>query len=612
MKTNTITTLILFGVCSLFLISCFSPWTGNEDMGTITISFGGNNNGRAITWPPIDSLIDNIRHEAELIRINESDIDQSDSDQSDSNQLEIITFSFTGVGHHKENVIPGLWRINITAYLDDNEEPYAFGTNEVTVTAGENTQARITMFPNDQITEFFTPIAAAADLLALAEDPSKWSGLIILLENIDLNSISNWTPIGSVNDPFTGIFDGSGFTISNLRINSLLGSNLGLFGVIGEGAIVKDLTLENVNISGGINIGIVAGQNNGGLVENCHTSGNITGTIASFINGGNIGGIVGRNENGTVLNNTSDSNIDGIGNNFGGIVGFNNNGTVENCSSTGNVSGSNNVGGVVGSNSNGIVEGSFAAGTVSGIGNIIGGVAGLNENQGIVQNCYATGNVSGNSQIGGVVGLNQRSTVENSYAAGLVSGTTNVGGVAGMNLLSGLVQNCYAIGEVSGEDNIGGVVGLNQSEGIIQNCYAAGNVSGATNTGGVVGENNNSTVRNNAALNPLIISLGRTSRVVGINLNDGIINNNYGRYGMVVNNYSVIYGEPNESNGGNVDDEIVFEQTWWESANNWDYLSPWDFDNVWYFPNEDILPTLRGMYEADGHVQEPKLLPVED
>ena len=41
----------------------------------------------------------------------------------------------------------------------------------------------------------------------------------------------DFTPLGSVSDEFYGTFDGDGFTISNLTINSPASSDLGLFGV---------------------------------------------------------------------------------------------------------------------------------------------------------------------------------------------------------------------------------------------------------------------------------------------------------------------------------------------------------------------------------------------
>lgn len=66
--------------------------------------------------------------------------------------------------------------------------------------------------------------------------------------DIDLEN-EEWTPIGnSLDHPFSGYFDGNGYTISNLKITQLTenSKNLGFFGVLG--GYVKDLELENITI----------------------------------------------------------------------------------------------------------------------------------------------------------------------------------------------------------------------------------------------------------------------------------------------------------------------------------------------------------------------------
>ena len=51
-----------------------------------------------------------------------------------------------------------------------------------------------------------------------------------LKNEIDLSSFHNWIPIGDSEHPFTGSFDGNGFTIKNLKINSIGSDYAGLFG----------------------------------------------------------------------------------------------------------------------------------------------------------------------------------------------------------------------------------------------------------------------------------------------------------------------------------------------------------------------------------------------
>jgi hypothetical protein len=255
---------------------------------------------------------------------------------------------------------------------------------------------------------------------------------------------SNWIPIGSEiswNTQFTGTFDGNNKTISNLTINTTA-NNQGMFGSVGWSSIIRNLGLENVNISGGSQVGGMVGVNRG-RVQNSYVTGNILGTDIR-------------------------------------------------------------TGGLVGDNWNGSVQNSYVIGNVSG-NSLVGGVAGSNSGDGLVQNSYAIGNVSGNNSIGGVVGLNiSESIVLNSYAIGTVSGNNSIGGVVGSNSYDGAVQNSYAIGTVSGNNDVGGVVGLNSIRGSVQNCVALNlsinRISGtATTFGRVVGRNSIGSLSNNYA-----------------------------------------------------------------------------------------------------------------
>ena len=68
------------------------------------------------------------------------------------------------------------------------------------------------------------------------------------------STAEKWNPIGTSTKPFTGEFNGNGYTISGLNINTT-SSNQGLFGVISNG------TVENVTISGNVN-----NNDNNGLI----------------------------------------------------------------------------------------------------------------------------------------------------------------------------------------------------------------------------------------------------------------------------------------------------------------------------------------------------------
>lgn len=93
-----------------------------------------------------------------------------------------------------------------------------------------------------------------------------------LIANLDLdvapyNSSSGWEPIGTSGSPFTGSFDGDGYTISNLFIDRMADSNIGLFGYTGETAKIWDLGLADVNLTGNFYVGGLVGQNYGQITN---------------------------------------------------------------------------------------------------------------------------------------------------------------------------------------------------------------------------------------------------------------------------------------------------------------------------------------------------------
>lgn len=244
---------------------------------------------------------------------------------------------------------------------------------------GEEGAAEDLGYNYDTTTKTYT-VYNADGLLAWNEAAQKDKSINCTL-SADINMAGKeWTPIGTDdNNSYNGTFDGNGNTITGLTVNQSEKYNAGLFGCLGSGGKVQNLTLENVNISGTYYVGSVVGTNFG-TVSGCTASGNITGTETL------VGGVVGWNK-GTVTGCTASGNISGR-RNTGGVVGENV-GTVTACHATGDVTGTEEAaGGVVGWNYYGTVTACYHV-----IGDVTcprwaGSVVGYNGGVGTVTACY--------------------------------------------------------------------------------------------------------------------------------------------------------------------------------------------------------------------------------
>ncbi len=267
-----------------------------------------------------------------------------------------------------------------------------------------------------------------------------------LVSDIDL---SGRTYTQAIIQCFSGIFDGAGFTIRNLSIDTEGVDNdyLGLLGRIDETGKVKELNMENVIIISGENSGI-----SGGL------AGWNLGTItASHLTGGMIAGR-------SVI---------------GGLVGWNY-GTITASHSTSSVTGTIWIGGLVGWNTSGTITDSYASGSVSASqdpngdfvepGSHIGGLVGSNESGGTIINCFATGMVSGNRGVGGLVGGHWSGIIKNCYATGSVLGRRNVGGLVGKGHPDRVSRSFWDI-ESSGQSTSGGGTGKTTAEMQMQSTF---------------------------------------------------------------------------------------------------------------------------------------------
>lgn len=201
------------------------------------------------------------------------------------------------------------------------------------------------------------------------------------------NDGKGFRPIGADTNPglstftgtkFTGSYDGQGHFIRGVIINRGAQYYIGFFGYF-EGATVKNLGLENLDISGNMRTaGLVAYCK--GTVTNCYTTGSISSTDK------NIGGLIGQSHStATVSKSYSTANVTG-NNNVAGLIGSNW-GSISNCYSTGAVSGQTDIGGLVGYN-DGSISNCYSCGSVTG--SVRSGLVGFqpNSNSGGTTNSF--------------------------------------------------------------------------------------------------------------------------------------------------------------------------------------------------------------------------------
>ena len=294
---------------------------------------------------------------------------------------------------------------------------------------------------------------------------------------------NTWTAIGTLNKDFCGVFNGDGYAVCGIYINTR-NAIQGLFGINRHSVIANLGVAESYIYADSYWVGGVVGCNYG-TVTNCYNTGSV---VAS---GDNVGGVVGFSD-GTVTDCYNVGSVTGK-ENVGGVVGYNGYGTsaVTDCYNTGRVNGNRNVGGVIGFNCSSITE-CYNTGNITGSNGVGGVIGGSNSS---ITDCYNTGSVTGRYHVGGVVGSVVRKDGSNShvtdcYNEGSITGDESVGGVAGYNL--GTVTDCYNISIVNGNERVGGVVGYNDSfvdEGTVTNCYNTGSITGSNGVGGVVGYN---------------------------------------------------------------------------------------------------------------------------
>lgn len=272
---------------------------------------------------------------------------------------------------------------------------------------------------------------------------------------------SNWTPIGSEDNPYRGQFDGE-FSINNVTINLPDQDYVGMFRVLHKDSHVE-IILQNAKIVGRNYVGAIAGYNYGTIL--CLVMGSVTGTQY-------VGGYTGMNENDVDMRSGNgldyNLNLRVSGTDYvGGIAGYNTHNVDTGENIPFDVSGNQYVGGVVGYSTDTLRNIHTELGTVSG-NKEVGGIVGHAEEAILASSCGYTVESDNGSYIGGIAGMADGDIIA-CHTNSNVSGKEYVGGIVGQNNILSKLYACYTIGAISGDLYVGSITGHNLCK--VNSCY---------------------------------------------------------------------------------------------------------------------------------------------
>ncbi len=288
------------------------------------------------------------------------------------------------------------------------------------------------------------------DLLE-AEEIQDWNDLddvsleddYVLMNDLDedtdgydelVDTEDGWEPIGDDDNRFTGTFDGNGHKIADLYIGRPEENEVGLFGAVGDGAIIEDVCIADADVTGnravGTLIGRVTGTRETEIKRCCAVDGSVVGSD------GAVGGLIGSHN--SLRDWGGDLNDPKLLESFAEV----------DVSDAGEDE-PDKYGGLVGCSQKGAITNSYALGDVTVTGDDaerIGGLAGCLEGNGEFKYTYSTGEVT-------VTGINPD-------RVGALTGNTEAIRSAAD---PGEVYYSYSNEETSGQKDLVGTVG----EGIV-------------------------------------------------------------------------------------------------------------------------------------------------
>jgi hypothetical protein len=395
----------------------------------------------------------------------------------------------------------------------------------------------------------YITIAGASDLAQIGKNNAyPLSADYRIAEGAADISLSDWVPIGTAEQPFTGTMTGNGtaaITINSFDAAAFNGPSLGLFGVVKgstqKWALLKDLKVTvNMAATAALNAGnkaqyvaALAGYGEEITIENAVVSGTIkvnkssgyplySGGVAGYLKNGKMsgsassvavesegqsgvysGGILGYAAGSFLLSGSTSTGVVTVkagthNSSAGGIVGYilgTNDSTVSRCTASGDVSLTTAAG----------REASllmfYCGGVVGYAGNGTADMGDTERTGAVIEQCgYLSGTVyceNAYPYAGGVIGYNYTgSEVHQSFSAAAAevkakgSRLPYAGGVAGYISGAAKVENSYSHATVLAEAPesrqalAGGVAGATAKPSLLSKCYATGTVTAKINGAG--------------------------------------------------------------------------------------------------------------------------------
>lgn len=391
----------------------------------------------------------------------------------------------------------------------------------------------------------------------LQKDPESGFGVHFNLES-DIDMVNYYEDPGRVMDQgwcgiggaFRGVFNGNGYTISNLEHSDSSTDNTGLFKELGEGAEIYNLILNRVNITAaGNNVGALAGCTSGSVkadnvkvIGNINASGNNVGGLIGLVqanielvnctaesgtisgSGSSYGGLVGYANSNTIIKNGRNAamNIHTTGEQAGGLVGYAKITNMDGCESTGTVYATKKAGGISGEMGESDLNDIYVRANSIVAEEFCGGIAGYISNISTIDSCTVfhsssenykeavIGNSSTNN-VGGLVGYSQLFLkITNTTTCTPVSGNENAGGFVGCAMNAVEINNSMnsSKSQIKGNKNTGGFIGNSSALVTITGSQQLCNVTGTgESTGGIVGS---ATLNSNVKLSDIQVNCNIT------------------------------------------------------------------------------------------------------